>query len=171
MPRNLALVTLLCLLAATPAPAGDLVLRDGGIVFADGSVQTTAARPRKFFKTRSPVFGGGALTACGGGFHMASVWELASLAGLQYDTVRGDDLADSGAGPPAQGAGWIRTGGTASAADSAGVGNCNAWTTSGDTAFGTQGGVNTLFADVPATPWFLVTASCDTPRKVWCVED
>lgn len=157
---------------AAPAGAGDLVLGDGGIVFPDGTVQTTAGGRRAFYLTPSRFSGANALTACDPGFHMASIWELVSLGGLQYDSARGSTTEDSGEGPPVF-AGWVRTGTSAAPNDSLRLANCNAWTTNASTATGTVAGLaeDEGSRTVPGTAWVLQSPSCAGLRNVWCIAD
>ena len=83
--------------------------------------------PRKFYLTRTEHDGAHALTACAGGYHMASLWEIFDTSNLRYDTELGFTRDDSGFGPPiAQG--WIRTGYIASGFGPPGLINCKAWT-------------------------------------------
>ena len=174
-----------------------LGLSDAGITFPDGTVQTTAAQSdsrRKFYLTTTEYQGGpgsgdSPLEACAAGFHMASLWELADLGDLSYDlenpSARTRD--DSGEGPPVSEAvggaafrGWVRTGFGSSGALESGEGNCNAWTTTSEAAFGTRvflpsdwrdpafGG---FFPLVWGTPWAGGLLSCTDSSSVWCVED
>ena len=88
--------------------AGLLVL----LGLTTGSVSVADAGTKKFYLTQSGANGSQALTACDGGYHMASIWEILDPSNLKYDTNRGRTLGDSGSGPPSLGAGvgWIRTG-------------------------------------------------------------
>src|SRR5258708_6276766 len=64
----------------------------------------------KYYLTRGTFQGNAVLTACAGGYHPASLWEIRDTSNLQYDTSRGVTQADSGSGPPSEAWGWIRTG-------------------------------------------------------------
>ena len=93
--------------------------------------------PRKFYLTRTTHTGAEALSACAGGYYMASMWEIHDPSNLRYDTELGFTRGDSGFGPPSQSPGgfsgenaygWIRTGWEASTVSLPGAGNCDAWT-------------------------------------------
>jgi hypothetical protein len=130
-------------------------------------------RPR-FYLTTTPVLGDEPLTACDGGFHMASIWEIRDTSNLLYDRQRGETDDDAGSGPPGSipldvdKLGWIRTG-TLSTLGSPGVtGNCNAWTQSS----GSGGTTVSLRTNWDATiDWQTSTDVCSNARRVWCVED
>jgi len=49
-----------------------------------------------FYLTTTTHDGDSALTACGPGFHMASLWEIHDPSDVEYDTTRGLTSADSG---------------------------------------------------------------------------
>jgi hypothetical protein len=161
------------------ATAG-LGLRDDGIVFPDGSVQTTAAAadPRRaFYLTNTPSDGSQALGACAPGFHMASLWEIHDVSTLRYatDEEGGTDVrrtGDSGFGPPAAGDfGWVRTGHIENTAATEGLGNCSAWSTTDGS--GTIAGLGSPWGNPSAVlaPWDSVVLLCSLPALVWCVED
>jgi hypothetical protein len=130
--------------------------------------------PRKFYLTRTFHTGAQALSACAGGYHMASLWEILDPSNLRYDTGLGFTTVDSGFGPPDQFFGWIRTGGTASVVLPAGDANCNAWTEAGELKYGTS---VLLFGpwNSPSlsgiSPWGALAITCSSPIRVWCVED
>jgi hypothetical protein len=156
------------------ATSGNLALGNGAITFPDGSVQSTAAAGRRaYYQTFSGFAGGLATIACDPGFHMASIWELESLAGLRYDTTRGRTAADSGEGPPIFAA-WIRTGTSDKVSGGPGIANCDAWTTSSSGASGTVAGLDAVQGAgvfVPGTAWFLQSPTCNGSKPVWCIED
>jgi hypothetical protein len=125
---------------------------------------------RKFYLTQTEHSGNEALTACTQGYHMASLWEIFNPSSLKYDTALGFTEADSGYGLPLV-SGWIRTGQFSSESD-----NCSAWTTDSATQSGrvirpedANNWENTP-AQVTA-PWESGRRTCDTRRKVWCVQD
>ena len=167
----------------TTSIGASLKLRNDGIEFPDGSVQTTAAAStwqdtrRSFYITDSLYPGASALTACAFGFHMASFWEISDPSNVQYDgTVPGafDPGWDMGSGPPTGNLGYVRTGSPSiSGGAGAGLDNCDVWTSSSGGEWGT---VVTLRADwvnepnVAGTPWRATIKAC-TGAAVWCVED
>jgi hypothetical protein len=57
---------------------------------------------RKFYLTRTTHTGAEALSACAGGYYMASMWEIHDPSNLRYDTELGFTRGDSGFGPPSQ---------------------------------------------------------------------
>lgn len=155
--------------------AGPLGLRDDGIQFPDGTVQTTADSRRAFYLTDTTSNGASALSACASGFHMASLWEIYDVSNLRYADEIADahTSADSGEGPPNVAGGWIRTGWNSSNSSQPGVDNCNAWsTTSGEgTAVQLEFGWGFYSVANSIPPWRSDTTECVVPRFVWCVED
>lgn len=172
MLRHLILASILCLLFAPSGGAGGLVLTDGELVFPDGTTQGAAGGRRGFYLTPGQFAGSNALGACDPGFHMASLFELGDLGGLAYDTGRGFTLADAGKGPP-RALGWLRTGKMGSTSDDAGTANCNAWTTSSSTSFGTRAVPSPQDGPgvAPGTFWALSAVGCNTLQRVWCIAD
>ncbi len=167
--------TVVVLMGAT----NPLVLRNDGIQFPDGSVQTTAAgASRSVYLTDAAVLGSGALAACvEPGFHMASIWEISKPASLVYAqnvaTAETDDV-DLGGGLPAGLSGWLRTGSFSySISAEPGVNNCEIWTS--NSGNGTIAWLNAFWPDgssggeVPG--WRFQGFACGTPARVWCVED
>ncbi len=127
---------------------------------------------RRFYITKDGFQGSAALSACAGGFHMASLWEIHDPSNLRYDTTRGFTEADSGSGPPFRN-GWIRTGSQSNASIMCESLNCNcsAWTS--NEGSGTVGGVGFGLREpgLHASPWSAFDAPCTSTRKVWCVSD
>lgn len=135
----------------------------------------TAGRvtPRRFYLTTTSVLGAAATTACALGFHMASMWEIHDVSTLQYDTSIGYAATDSGSGPPASIAGWIRTGVPSFSNTVPGNANCTSWTSSSAAQNGTRVNLQpqwTTAAEFVA-PWDATVQSCATTSRVWCVED
>jgi hypothetical protein len=121
---------------------------------------------RTYYLTKTGFNGQQAATACASGYHMASLWEIFQTAALQYNTTLGRASDDSGAGPPSNIVGWIRTGNPSSNSN-----NCSAWTSSAHADTGAalallfQEGSSQNFA-----PWFeSAIPACDTSQSVWCV--
>jgi hypothetical protein len=154
--------------------AGPLALHTDGVEFPDGSVQTTAAVARKFYLTDSTWDGASALSACGTGYHFASLWEILDPSNLRYTFDHADavTLADSGQGPPGL-SGWIRTGQVSyDNSPTPGAGNCGAWTTTSADGTLVRFVANWGAPDVVVTfPWDPWSSDCGTSRRVWCVED
>lgn len=183
-----ALLVLLTLGAASP-----MAMRSDGLLFPDGTVQTTAASsdPRRaFYLTNSRWDGASAPSACADGFHMASLWEILDPTDLRYATEETDRQrkADTGFGPPSREAGWIRTG-QASRSDrtdsnskgDGGVVNCDAYTSNSSDADGSvvflsdcwqdADDCNDNFGREAASWWIAAELPCDLTQEVWCVED
>ncbi len=128
---------------------------------------------RRYYQTRWASYDGDtADTACASGYHMASLWEILDPSNLKYDTSLGYQNYDSGQGPPAGSAGWVRTGGDSSNSSTAGVGNCNNWSSNSNGDYGTYASLPTdwtVAQDIYV--WQVNTQTCDTKTLVWCVED
>lgn len=124
---------------------------------------------RKFYLTRTVHAGNEVLTACAGGYHMASLWEIHDPTYLRYSTELGFTTDDSGFGPPALREGWIRTGSNASTK------NCQAWTSASaaDTGIPVSLTTESLWASPPVvvSPWGAQPFSCNFSFPVWCVQD
>ena len=133
-----------------------------------------ARGPRKYYLTATLHKANEALTACAADYHMASFWEIHDPSNLRYDTALGFRRRDSGSGPPAGTAGWVRTGWDADESDLPGSSNCNAWTS--DSPFGEGTAVNLprlwRLTDGPViSPWISAGELCSEPLRVWCVQD
>jgi hypothetical protein len=143
------------------------------IIILIGVASTASAKKaRKYYLTQEAFTGSQALTACTKKFHMASLWEIFDTTALQYDTKNGFILGDSGSGPP-QASGWARTGQSSNNSSTAGIGNCNAYTT--DTGFGTvialEDDWTNLGNDLSISPWIAAATHCNNVNLVWCVQD
>lgn len=163
------------------------VNHDGAIDVLD--IQSTAApwntmgdpvlvnlTARGYYQTSALTNGSGALTACAAGYHMATLAEIFNTAALRYakEVAGAAQAADSGNGPPHGFAGWIRTGTASSVANTVGQGNCSLWTSNAAANFGTTLVLDTSWkgaAPSNISPWNAVTATCDSSRRVWCVQD
>jgi hypothetical protein len=130
---------------------------------------------RGYYLTSSNFYATQALTACAKGYHTASMWELLDVSNLNYHynhpyaMTRGD----SGYGPPAERAGWVRTGTDGGWTGAAGQTNCLNWT---DTGASNHGTAVYLWSDWNSTPgrlgpWSAMTVTCDWPIPVWCVSN
>ncbi len=129
---------------------------------------------RSFYLTQTEHNGSQALSACASGYHMASLWEIFDTSNLKYNTQLGFTREDSGFGPPANSFGWIRTGGPPDNGSlPPGVGNCDAWTNASGTASGTDVALDNFWSDAARaiSPWIAFTSTCDSSRRVWCVQD
>lgn len=164
--------------------ASPLALRPDGIVFPDGTIQTTAATNdtrRAFYLTNSSWDGASALSACTEGFHMASQWEILDVSNLRYahEITDSSSNSDAGTGPPSDAPGWIRTGDNSGNAATAGGGNCNLWTNNSPEDHGTLTILENAWdgdqlnpPDVDwLGPWDPEPASCDNSLHVWCIQD
>jgi hypothetical protein len=141
----------------------------GGNVCDDGKCTHSGAR--RYYLSQNSGNGALALLVCASGFHMASLWEVREPASLEYDRTLGIVSPDSGAGPPTDYIGWIRTGYSSFGQSSiVGRANCNAWTsTSG------FGSVVRFESDYSLTskvdPISAYSYQCSDSLPVWCVED
>jgi len=138
-----------------------------------GTVAWNPDSARKYYLTTTTQDGAGADTACAAGYHFASLWEIFDTASLKYNATLGFTNADSGQGPPTEQTGWVRTGYSSDGSNTAGRGNCFGWDTISGGAFGTYAGPGTAWLN-PATvvnPWAANVATCDQPRRSWCVQD
>lgn len=173
--------------AAPVAFSTGVVLSETGITFPDGTVQTTAAPadPRiAFYMTSSTHNGAQTLSACGPGFHMASMWEIVDPSNLRYATdveANGDVFrgADSGVGPPGGAHGWVRTGYQSFTASGEGSANCAVWTTSDPASYGSYVELENVWnldggpgdPSPVVMPWDSIASPCSNTFRVWCVED
>lgn len=144
-----------------------------------------AGAPRRYRMSYGQGNAAWALTGCPAGFHMASLWEIYNMAALQYDSSGPVPGYDAGTGPM-QGIAWVRTGGPASTnGNFAGGANCNLWTSSAATDYGTavglemvwniqmviEGGSGMVWYSNPIAPWVASTRTCDSIFPVWCIQD
>lgn len=130
---------------------------------------------RQFYLTKEGYDGDSVKTACAGGYHMASLWEIWDPSNLKYNPSLGLTADDSGQGPPSEtSAAWVRTGygSEAGQLDHPGEANCNAWTSAEITDWGTYVILNEEW-DQPADMyvWDAVIGSCTNTLHVWCVAD
>lgn len=113
--------------------------------------------------------------ACASGYHMASLWEIMDLSNLTYDYDHPSAATrdDSGHGPPSYLGGWVRTGYDNSASNTAGTGNCNNWTVTNITDYGTAAHLSHEWATVSGQTglWEVAAYSCALTGRVWCVRD
>jgi hypothetical protein len=134
---------------------------------------SSATLMRQFYLTKTGVTANQATTACAAGYHMASLWEILDPSNLKYSTALGESEDDSGQGPPDI-IGWARTGWSSEANfnEQTGQVNCNAWTSSSNTDWGTyiylEDNWNSSF-DID--PWSATKGTCDSTLRVWCVQD
>ena len=141
------------------------------LLLVEGSPVITAATQRRlFYQTSATHPGNAASTACAAGFHMASMWDLYDPT-LRYASDHPDALApvtwDLGEGPPFAVTAWVRSGRPSSTSDQAGVGNCSQWTSSSINDHGSVAGLDVFWG----TAWFGLSGTCNSTRRVWCVQD
>ena len=166
----LMVVTLFVYLAASQARAAA----------SNASVENAAAAGslRQYYLTKTTFYGNQALGAnvCAAGYHFASLWEIAETSMLQYNTTLGLTAADSGQGPLAADAGWIRTGGPSNSdhTDPVGYVNCNNWS-AGFGHYGTMAGPQGDWSggSTQATflGWRVISLDCSTKAPLWCVQN
>jgi hypothetical protein len=137
---------------------------------------------RRFYLTQSSYQANVALAACADGYHFASIWEIADLSALKYNTDMGRTGPDSGGGPPTQiwlfgssttARGWVRTGYSAWSSETVGQANCSGWGTNDQFAWGSA--ANLLFnwtdGEQDIGIWNTEVRTCNTSLRVWCVQD
>lgn len=152
------------------------------------AVASTPLQPytmRGYYLTKNRVQGNAASTACGPGYHMASMWEILNPSTLKYDTTLGAAEDDSGSGPPSAnriGVGWMRGGSRSSGAAIEGLSNCLVWTDNSSNHYGTAAGLpgdlSTKTTASPVYPWVPAgnpanggAIACSTAIAVWCVQN
>jgi len=160
---------------AGPSPVVIGAWRGSGNVCDPGTCPGTPAPPRPFYLTQTTHTGATAKRACAAGFHMASMWEVLDPTVLRYDSELGVTTEDSGAGPPTERGGWIRTGKPSDLfSNSPGGASCAGYTTTNGS--GTQAILRAVWT-VPTTgelvqPWWRgTTPACSGTHRVWCIED
>lgn len=130
---------------------------------------------RGYYQTSATVPGNQALTACAAGYHMANMAEIQNTSVLRYakEVPGAASSQDSGNGPPFSVTGWIRTGVSSSTSTQVGAGNCALWTSNSAANNGTTVALqpNWLLTGTNLSPWDGLTATCSTPKRVWCVQD
>jgi hypothetical protein len=102
---------------------------------------------------------------------MASLWEILDPSHLKYNTALGYTSDDSGEGPPTWLAGWVCTGYGNYNSNTAGMANCNAWSTT--SGYGTNVALSHTWTAgwENIHVWIAGTSSCSLTSQVWCVED
>ena len=141
------------------------------------AVATT--RMRQYYLTKDSFKGskpggsnGSGAGVCANGYHFASLWEILDPSNMKYDTVLGDDLLDSGKGPPSYTSGWVRTGSSSNNSPKPGHANCSNWES--ENRFGTVVSLTTNWTDSSNRDIFVWDAafqSCSQKVQVWCMED
>jgi hypothetical protein len=134
---------------------------------------------RQYYLTTTPYNGaeadgtdGNGAGVCASGYHFASLWEILDPSSLKYNTDLGYTKDDSGQGPPTYLRSWIRTGFGSSTAGTAGLGNCNAWTSSDSDHRGTDAYLTQIWEGAEDIHvWNAGLSSCLNELPVWCVED
>jgi len=130
-----------------------------------------SAQQQNYYLTKNLFLGNKALTACASGYHMASFAELSAPGTLHY--LSGSPVAyhqggDEGEGPPLFTVGYIRTGDGNNS-----LTNCNDWTTSSASVYGTG-----LWLDISLGSAYAASLqvyiysgyyNCSGAR-VWCIE-
>ena len=166
---DLAALLALALLAAALLTC---LARGPGKATARNTPLAASAAGREYYLTNSASTATHALTACAGGYHMASLWEMLDTSGLKYNTGLGAARDDSGQGPPSFLGGWVRTGYGSGNTSTPGQANCNAWTSNNASHYGT-------YAQLPSDwtsaknihVWQTGTSLCSFSARVWCVQD
>jgi hypothetical protein len=142
--------------------------------FAVGAAGLQRTARQKYYLASGSFDGSQALTACAAGYHMASLWEIRDTSNLQYNTILGYNLADSGQGPPSGVTGWVRTGSASTTSSiTPGVANCGTWSLNTHSLNGTGVALVDSWTNssVPVSPWIAGLFPCNTSNFVWCAED
>ena len=144
-----------------------------GKATAGSTPLAASAAGREYYLTYNPVPDAAhALTACASGYHMASLWEILDTSSLKYNTGLGATQDDSGQGPPAHLAGWVRTGDGSGNTATPGQANCNAWASNDPSHYGTYAQLSSDWASAKNIDvWLTYTTLCSYPARVWCVQD
>ena len=144
------------------------------VILIFGSFEAALA-DRYFYLTNANFLPDQAKTACGSGYHMASLWEILDVSALSYDHnhVGAHKKDDSGDGPPSYWYGWVRTGQSASVSNAAGTGNCQNWTSRNGGDYGTLVRLSRTWETAPGNifTWEATSFVCSTIGPVWCVKD
>jgi len=142
-----------------------------------GAAEIDKRDPRHaFYLTPLTYDGSQALNACEAGYHMASMWEILDPSNLRYDITLGLTREDSGFGPPQVFGGWVRTGGLPRrTVFIEGAANCGAWTSNSAEHEGTVVSLPFSWAGQsesrPIGPWDAGHTPCNSPVRVWCMQD
>ena len=161
-----------------PTTNGEWVLPESlGIPVTDNldrsSLTAVGAGSKHFYLTSASYYPDQALTACGVGYHMASLWEILDVSNLtyDYDHPAAYTRADSGYGPPSNWHGWVRTGFASSSSTTTGTGNCSNWTSRLNTAYGVSVRLSNAWETAPGDifTWDANSFPCDFMGPVWCV--
>jgi len=166
------IVALSCVLMAAALLAYLTLAGESAVASGTETTLAQSTGMRQFYQTQSTFKGNEALTACGSGYHFASIWEIADPSNLKYNTSLGFMRSDSGQGPPS-GDGWVRTGYAQNAANSVGIANCSTWTSASVSDYGSKATLVSYWTtgaqDVGV--WNTTAASCAVGFQVWCIED
>ncbi len=127
---------------------------------------------RNVYLTNTEYSTASASTACGPGYHMASLWEIVGVSNFEYVNAHpaAYNKADSGDGPPAGWWGWVRTGSDSSGSTVAGIGNCLNWSTTDSASSGTAVRLTNNWSAAPGAvaPWQVQAFACNYIGPVWC---
>ncbi len=130
----------------------------------------------EFYLTNTSYLSNQALTACGSGYHMASLWEIIDPTNLSYNFNHpaAYTKVDSGQGPPSGWYGRVRTGTDSSTSATAGIGNCSTWTSVAVSDYGVFARLSRSWEAPPAEIggiWDITAFTCSVTGPVWCVRD
>lgn len=168
------LLALLALVLLATSLVAYLVWGQGEAAASSSEAPLAASTGTRQYYLSAPVLNATqALTACTNGYHMASLWEILDTSNLRYNTGLGVWQGDSGSGPPTVWQAWVRTGYGSYNLNTAGMANCNAWTSSSGSHYGTTAGLpaNWTAGSQDIHVWAVGTWTCGSPGHVWCVED
>jgi hypothetical protein len=175
---NLAMLLTLVIIAIIIS--GYLVVAQESVAASNQHAPAVAAtRMRQYYLTEDSFKGskpsgsnGSGAGVCANGYHFASLWEILDPSNMKYDTVLGDDLLDSGKGPPSYTSGWVRTGSSSNNSPNPGRTNCSNWEF--ESGLGTVVSLTTNWTDSSNRDIFVWDAafqSCSEEVQVWCMED
>jgi hypothetical protein len=131
---------------------------------------------RSYYLTQTTHNRSQALSACGSGYHMASLWKILDPSNVKYDTQLAITNGGSGLGPPSVLRGWVRTGFSSSEPGTfePGRAKCAAWTIGDNSQAGTFVSLNQEWDGGSFTnvnQFIPNVAGCQSLAQVWCVQD
>ena len=171
-----AAVLLACLLLSLSLVGSAGALQGPAVVSAETALAyAPRGTGRHFYLTNASYPCNQVLTACGSGYHMASLWEILDVSNLiyDYDHPAAHRKDDSGQGPPSFWHGWVRTGWSSNATATVGTGNCNNWTSVSTSDHGVAVRLSRTWETAPGDifVWDANDFTCNYAGPVWCVAD
>ena len=134
---------------------------------------TEACAPRQYYLTNATYDADEVYTACANEFHFANLYEIVDVSNLRYARYHPDAYFrnDSGMGPPTSSFGWVRTGFDINSSDVSGFSNCDLWTSTSPTDFGSEVSLHGDWETSLGIGWRANSENCAFANRVWCIED